>query len=200
MSSPKGFPFEFWPRERQFPLLPNLVFVFPRQFSKSNSSQVTLTNLDFDATGSYYCEVSIDNPIFTKASNEVHLHVIGEFIWLDNKSFFTTRNVPTVKQTGPPKIMFKKKLFVVGENLIANCTTTRAKPHPHITWLINGKKVKRNKNCCASITTKIREKELAAIKTIRSARHDMQTPHTLTHKTIFNDHSRWERKRMSWIS
>lgn len=50
----------------------------------------------------------------------------------------------SVKQTGPPKILFKKKLFVVGENLIANCTTTRAKPHPHITWLINGIKVKRN--------------------------------------------------------
>lgn len=49
------------------------------QFSKSNSSQVTLMNLDFDATGSYYCEVSIDNPIFTKASSEAHLHVIGEW-------------------------------------------------------------------------------------------------------------------------
>lgn len=36
-------------------------------------------NLDFDATGSYYCEVSIDNPIFTKASSEAHLHVIGEW-------------------------------------------------------------------------------------------------------------------------
>lgn len=37
-------------------------------------------NLDFDATGSYYCEVSIDNPIFTKASGEALLHVIGEYI------------------------------------------------------------------------------------------------------------------------
>lgn len=46
-----------------------------------------------------------------------------------------------VKQTGTPKIMFKKRLFVVGEKLIANCTTTRARPAPHITWLINGKKV-----------------------------------------------------------
>lgn len=47
-----------------------------------------------------------------------------------------------MKQSGPPKIMFKKRLFVVGENLIANCTTTRAKPPPTITWLINGKKVR----------------------------------------------------------
>lgn len=36
-------------------------------------------NLDFDAAGSYYCEVSISNPIFTKASNEEILHVIGMF-------------------------------------------------------------------------------------------------------------------------
>ena len=35
-------------------------------------------NLDFDASGNYFCEVSIDNPIFTKASAEEHLHVIGE--------------------------------------------------------------------------------------------------------------------------
>lgn len=52
---------------------------FSWQFSKSNESQVTLMNLDFDATGGYYCEVSIDNPIFTKASNEEHLHVISEW-------------------------------------------------------------------------------------------------------------------------
>lgn len=38
--------------------------------------------------------------------------------------------------------MFKKRLFVVGEKLIANCTTSRAKPAPHITWLVNGEKVK----------------------------------------------------------
>ncbi|CAG9802553.1 unnamed protein product [Chironomus riparius] len=91
-------------------------------FSRSNRSQVTLTNLDFEASAPYFCEVTIDNPIFTKASKEEHIHVI-------------------VKQSGPPKIMFKKRLFVVGENLIANCTTTRAKPPPTITWLINGKKV-----------------------------------------------------------
>ena len=51
------------------------------QFAKSNASQVTLMNLDFDASGNYFCEVSIDNPIFTKASAEEHLHVIGECLW-----------------------------------------------------------------------------------------------------------------------
>lgn len=114
-------------------------------------------NLDFDATGAYYCEVSIDNPIFTKASNEVHVHVIGKINL--NVIAFSTETLSslslssfhsTVKQSGPPKIMFKKKLFVVGENLIANCSTTRAKPHPHITWLINGKKVRIVELLCLS--------------------------------------------------
>lgn len=98
-------------------------------------------NLDFDATGAYYCEVSIDNPIFTKASNEEHVHVIGKQSDVIVRSNVKSNFDSIVKQTGPPKIMFKKKLFVIGENLIANCSTTRAKPHPHITWLINGKKV-----------------------------------------------------------
>jgi CD80-like C2-set immunoglobulin domain len=107
---------------------------------------VTLKDLDFDATGSYYCEVSIDNPIFTKASSEVHLHVIGE--WASSLSGLRIKNsfASTVKQNIQPKIYFKKQLFVVGENLIANCTTGRAKPHPHITWLINGKKVCESKS------------------------------------------------------
>lgn len=46
-----------------------------------------------------------------------------------------------VPQTGPPRITFKKRQFFIGEKLIANCTTSKAQPAPHITWLINGKKV-----------------------------------------------------------
>ncbi|CAO1392575.1 unnamed protein product [Diamesa serratosioi] len=91
-------------------------------FVNSNQDEVTLKNLDFDAAGLYYCEVSLDAPIFTKASNEEQIHVI-------------------LPQIAPPNIVFKKRQFFVGENLVANCTTTRARPQPHITWLINGKKV-----------------------------------------------------------
>ncbi|CAO1390958.1 unnamed protein product, partial [Diamesa tonsa] len=91
-------------------------------FVNSNQDEVTLKNLDFDAAGLYYCEVSLDAPIFTKASNEEQIHVI-------------------LPQIAPPQIVFKKRQFFVGENLVANCTTTRARPQPHITWLINGKKV-----------------------------------------------------------
>lgn len=44
----------------------------------SNYSIVTLKDVDFEAAGSYYCEVSIDSPIYTKESNEETLHVIGK--------------------------------------------------------------------------------------------------------------------------
>lgn len=46
-----------------------------------------------------------------------------------------------VQQTGPPRITFSKRQFTIGENLVANCTTSKAHPAPHITWLINGKPV-----------------------------------------------------------
>ena len=55
----------------------NVTIYFYLQFSRSNRSQVTLTNLDFEASAPYFCEVTIDNPIFTKASKEEHIHVIG---------------------------------------------------------------------------------------------------------------------------
>lgn len=46
------------------------------QFTRSNEKVVVLKNLDFEASGLYYCEVSTDSPIFTKASNEEQIHVI----------------------------------------------------------------------------------------------------------------------------
>lgn len=46
-----------------------------------------------------------------------------------------------VPQTEPPSIYFGKSQYYIGEKLTANCTTTKARPSPHITWLINGKKV-----------------------------------------------------------
>lgn len=91
-------------------------------WSSSNEEQVTLKNLDFEAAGLYYCEVSTSTPIFTKASQDEQIHVI-------------------LPQTNPPRISFNKRHYVVGERLVANCTTSKARPPPHITWLINGKKV-----------------------------------------------------------
>nr|XP_040222830.1 uncharacterized protein LOC120949533 [Anopheles coluzzii]XP_040222839.1 uncharacterized protein LOC120949533 [Anopheles coluzzii]XP_040222847.1 uncharacterized protein LOC120949533 [Anopheles coluzzii] len=91
-------------------------------WKKVTPSTLTLKNLDYDASGSYYCEVSTDTPIFTKASNDEVLHVM-------------------LPQKGPPTIEFAKKQLYYGDMLIANCTTSRARPSPHITWLINGKPV-----------------------------------------------------------
>ncbi|XP_055617439.1 uncharacterized protein LOC129762865 [Toxorhynchites rutilus septentrionalis] len=92
-------------------------------WKKVSPSTLVLKNVDYEATGTYYCEVSTDTPIYTKASNEEQLHVM-------------------LPQKGPPNIEFEnKKQLYYGDMLVANCTTSRARPAPHITWLINGKQV-----------------------------------------------------------
>lgn len=114
------------------------------QWKHSNQQQVTLRNVDYDAAGFYLCEVSTDTPIFTKESNEEEVHVICEYRAIDAREtvvIFLTMLRILAPQTGPPKIQFSKRQFYIGENLVANCTTSKARPPPHITWLINGKKV-----------------------------------------------------------
>ncbi|XP_030370904.1 uncharacterized protein LOC115621400 [Scaptodrosophila lebanonensis] len=92
-------------------------------WENSNETQVTLKDVHFDLSGQFYCEVSTDTPIFTKASADELMSVY-------------------LPQPGPPTIKFRKRMpFAVGERLFALCNTTRARPAPHITWLINGKKV-----------------------------------------------------------
>ncbi|XP_017845189.1 uncharacterized protein LOC108601774 [Drosophila busckii] len=92
-------------------------------WDKSNETQVTLKNVQFDLTGQFFCEVSTDTPIYTKASADELMNVY-------------------LPQTGPPTIKFRKRTpFAMGEKLFALCNTTRGRPAPHITWLINGKKV-----------------------------------------------------------
>ena len=44
-------------------------------------------------------------------------------------------------QDEDPRITFRKGIYVVGEYLEANCSSSPAYPAPHITWLINGKEV-----------------------------------------------------------
>ncbi|KAH8310357.1 hypothetical protein KR044_000906 [Drosophila immigrans] len=92
-------------------------------WERSNETQVTLKNVQFDLSGQFYCEVSTDTPIFTKASADELMSVY-------------------LPQTAPPTIKFRKRTpFAIGEKLFALCNTTRGRPAPHITWLINGKKV-----------------------------------------------------------
>ncbi|KAL7727143.1 hypothetical protein ACLKA6_016102 [Drosophila palustris] len=92
-------------------------------WENSNETQVTLKNVQFDLSGQFYCEVSTDTPIFTKASADELMSVF-------------------LPQTAPPAIKFRKRTpFAIGEKLFALCNTTRGRPAPHVTWLINGKKV-----------------------------------------------------------
>ncbi|XP_076249834.1 cell adhesion molecule 2 [Calliopsis andreniformis] len=87
-----------------------------------NGTTIKLKDVRFEASGSYFCQVSMTTPIFTEASDIVQMKVI-------------------VPQTENPKISFKKSVYMVGESLEANCTSSAAHPVPHLTWFINGKEV-----------------------------------------------------------
>ncbi|XP_073949230.1 uncharacterized protein [Choristoneura fumiferana] len=88
----------------------------------ATENSIVLQNLDFAASGSYSCEVSLDTPIYTKASSEKQLTVFHP-------------------QKHHPRIDFPTRFLSSGETLRANCTTAPALPAPHITWFINGKKM-----------------------------------------------------------
>ena len=49
-----------------------------QKWKNSNEEKVHLENIDFDAAGRYYCEVSTDTPIFTKESNVEEVYVISK--------------------------------------------------------------------------------------------------------------------------
>ncbi|XP_037870507.1 uncharacterized protein LOC119628328 isoform X2 [Bombyx mori] len=88
----------------------------------ATENSIILQNLDFAASGSYSCEVSLDTPIYTKASSGKQLTVFHP-------------------QKHHPRIDFPTRYLSSGETLRANCTTAPALPAPHITWFINGKKM-----------------------------------------------------------
>ncbi|XP_025157876.1 uncharacterized protein LOC105184987 isoform X2 [Harpegnathos saltator] len=91
------------------------------EYSK-NGTTIKLHDVRFEASGTYTCEVTMTTPIYTADADPVQMKVI-------------------VPQTGNPKITFKKSVYVVGESLEANCTSSPARPVPYITWFINGKEV-----------------------------------------------------------
>lgn len=49
------------------------------QIALATENSIILQNLDFVASGSYSCEVSLDTPIFTKASSEKQLTVFRKY-------------------------------------------------------------------------------------------------------------------------
>lgn len=87
-----------------------------------NGTTIKLKNVRFEASGSYSCQVSMTTPIYTQASESVTMKVI-------------------IPQTENPKITFKKRMYKIGESLEANCTSSAARPVPHLAWYINGKEV-----------------------------------------------------------
>ncbi|CAH2076549.1 unnamed protein product, partial [Iphiclides podalirius] len=88
----------------------------------ATENSIILQNLDFAASGSYSCEVSLDAPIYTKESSAKQLTVFHP-------------------QKHHPRIDFPTRYLSFGETLRANCTSAPALPAPHITWFINGRKM-----------------------------------------------------------
>ncbi|KAK7590680.1 hypothetical protein V9T40_002293 [Parthenolecanium corni] len=90
-------------------------------WTESDEKRVSLKNLQFEASGVYICEVTTDNPIYTKPSEEEYLVVMQT-------------------QSENPRISFNEADYKVGDILDANCTSSPATPVPELTWLLNGKK------------------------------------------------------------
>lgn len=64
----------------------DMIVILKLQFQKSNQNEVILKIIDFDASGMYCCEVSLESPIFTKASNEEQVHVFRKYPLIINWS------------------------------------------------------------------------------------------------------------------
>ncbi|XP_053613008.1 uncharacterized protein LOC128676735 isoform X2 [Plodia interpunctella] len=90
--------------------------------SLATENSITIDNMDPSASGLYWCEVSLETPIFTAASPPHQLTVV-------------------YSQKHPPVITFGKPDVVVGGLLRANCTSAPAAPAPRLTWYINNEKV-----------------------------------------------------------
>ncbi|CAK1601283.1 unnamed protein product [Parnassius mnemosyne] len=90
--------------------------------SLATENSITIENLDPSASGLYWCEVSLETPIFTAASPTHQLTVV-------------------YAQKHPPIITFGKPDVVVEGLLRANCTSAPAAPAPRLTWYIDNEKV-----------------------------------------------------------
>ncbi|RZF40427.1 hypothetical protein LSTR_LSTR011197 [Laodelphax striatellus] len=93
-------------------------------WTSSNERQLSVRNLDFDASGAYSCEVTTETPIYTKPSEEREMTVVQS-------------------QMEDPRISFRKPTYSVGDWIEVNCTSAPANPTPHVTWLLNGKQVEK---------------------------------------------------------
>ncbi|CAH0714251.1 unnamed protein product, partial [Brenthis ino] len=109
-------------RERRPPYT-NYTFLGGKiNMSLVTENSVTLEDLDPIASGLYWCEVSLEAPIFTAASPPHQLTIV-------------------YPQKHPPIITFGNPDVVVGGLLRANCTSAPAAPAPKLTWYIDNEKV-----------------------------------------------------------
>ncbi|XP_024084736.1 uncharacterized protein LOC106673978, partial [Cimex lectularius] len=89
----------------------------------SNSTVVTLSNVQKELTGFYACEVSADAPLFHTVIKDAPVIVTEEPIAL-------------------PEVSVEKGKYSLGEKIRANCTSQGGYPPANLTWFINGKEVK----------------------------------------------------------
>ncbi|XP_054284969.1 uncharacterized protein LOC129001627 [Macrosteles quadrilineatus] len=105
------------PPTRVFPIEGVTVDIF-----RSNSSAVTLSNVDRGMTGYYKCEVSADAPLFHTGIQTAYV-TITEEPW------------------ALPTIASEKFKYSIGEKIKANCTSQGGLPAANLTWYINGQLV-----------------------------------------------------------
>ncbi|XP_063224958.1 uncharacterized protein LOC134532470 [Bacillus rossius redtenbacheri] len=91
-------------------------------WSDSDETRVVLRNLSLEATGLYSCEVSTETPIYTKPSDDQELTVV-------------------VPQRSDPAVSVRRGTYSTGDVLEANCTSSPARPVPHVAWFVDGKRV-----------------------------------------------------------
>lgn len=113
--------FRYIPKE-----FPNtVVFAVPGisiDVSKSGPHEVVLKDVQLEATGRYYCEVSSDAPNFDTRDANKFMYVVD----MPNEN---------------PIMEISKENIGYGYLLRANCTTPPSFPAMNVTWYINGIKV-----------------------------------------------------------
>lgn len=104
------------PRTRTFPLQGISLDLAPKSAS---DTKVTLTQLTFNSSGTYRCEVSADAPKFETVHRESNMTVMA---------------LPKKKL----QIQGVEKAYSLGTVINATCTADRSNPPATVQWLING--------------------------------------------------------------
>ncbi|XP_014205399.1 uncharacterized protein LOC106637205 [Copidosoma floridanum] len=86
--------------------------------SESNSTQVTLIDIDVDAAGSFSCEVSVDAPLFQTAVVSGSMNVV---------------ELPLQR----PVISGLRSKYRVDDVLKLNCSSSYSRPVVNLTWYMN---------------------------------------------------------------